>query len=182
MAPLIALFFVWLSNGIWHGVGWTYLFYGMYYFVLIFIENITEAPIEKFIERKNIHTEKIGWRLLTALKLFIIVNVGELFFRASSITQGFGMLGRIFTSFHISVLKEMDFGLDNYDIVLSLGGLFFVRVVYIFLEMGISIRAMVASLRRRLRWSFWYAVIFCIVIFGAYGAGYTVVDMIYAAY
>lgn len=182
VAPIIALFFVWLSNGIWHGAGWTYLFYGMYYFVLIFIENITEAPIEKFIERKNIHTEKIGWRLLTALKLFIIVNVGELFFRASSITQGFGMLRRIFTSFHISVLKEMDFGLDNYDILLSLGGIFIVLVVDIIHEKGISIREKVASLHLPLRWSFWYAVIFCIVIFGAYGAGYTVVDMIYAAY
>lgn len=182
VAPIIALFFVWLSNGIWHGAGWTYLFYGMYYFVLIFIENITEAPIEKFIERKNIHTEKMGWRLLTALKLFIIVNVGELFFRASSITQGFHMLGRIFTSFHISVLKEMDFGLDNYDILLSLGGILIVLIVDIIHEKGISIREKIASFNLPLRWSFWYAVILCIVIFGAYGAGYTVVDMIYAAY
>lgn len=182
VAPIIALFFVWLSNGIWHGAGWTYLFYGMYYFVLIFIENITEAPIEKFIERKNIHTEKMGWRLLTALKLFIIVNVGELFFRASSITQGFHMLGRIFTSFHISVLKEMDFGLDNYDILLSLGGILIVLIVDIIHEKGISIREKIASFNLPLRWNFWYAVILCIVIFGAYGAGYTVVDMIYAAY
>lgn len=182
VAPIIALFFVWLSNGIWHGAGWTYLFYGMYYFVLIFIENITEAPVEKFIERRHIHTEKIGWRLLTALKLFIIVNVGELFFRASSVTQGFRMLKRIFTSFHISVLKEMDFGLDNYDILLSLGGILIVLVVDIIHEKGISIREKIASLSLPLRWSFWYAVIFCIVIFGAYGAGYTVVDMIYAAY
>lgn len=182
VAPIIALFFVWLSNGIWHGAGWTYLFYGMYYFVLIFIENITEAPIEKFIERKNIHTEKMGWRLLTALKLFIIVNVGELFFRASSITQSFHMLGRIFTSFHISVLKEMDFGLDNYDILLSLGGILIVLIVDIIHEKGISIREKIASFNLPLRWSFWYAVILCIVIFGAYGAGYTVVDMIYAAY
>lgn len=181
VAPIIALFFVWLSNGIWHGAGWTYLFYGMYYFVLIFIENITEAPIEKFIERKNIHTEKMGWRLLTALKLFIIVNVGELFFRASSITR-FHMLGRIFTSFHISVLKEMDFGLDNYDILLSLGGILIVLIVDIIHEKGISIREKIASFNLPLRWSFWYAVILCIVIFGAYGAGYTVVDMIYAAY
>lgn len=182
VAPIIALFFVWLSNGIWHSAGWTYLFYGMYYFVLIFIENITEAPIEKFIERKNIHTEKMGWRLLTALKLFIIVNVGELFFRASSITQGFHMLGRIFTSFHISVLKEMDFGLDNYDILLSLGGILIVLIVDIIHEKDISIREKIASFNLPLRWSFWYAVILCIVIFGAYGAGYTVVDMIYAAY
>ncbi|MDE6761043.1 MAG: MBOAT family protein [Lachnospiraceae bacterium] len=182
VAPTIALFFVWLSNGIWHGAGWTYLFYGMYYFVLIFIENITEEPIGKLITKWNIHTEKLGWRLLTAFRLFIIINVGELFFRAPSVTQGFGMLGRILTNFHISILNAMDFGLDNYDILLSMAGIFIVLMVDIIHEKGISIRDKIASCRLPVRWGFWYAVIFFIIIFGAYGAGYTVVDMIYAAY
>lgn len=182
VAPTIALFFVWLSNGIWHGAGWTYLFYGMYYFVLIFIENITEEPIGKLITKWNIHTEKPGWRLLTAFRLFIIINVGELFFRAPSVTQGFGMLGRILTNFHISILNAMDFGLDNYDILLSMAGIFIVLMVDIIHEKGISIRDRIASCRLPVRWGFWYAVIFFIIIFGAYGAGYTVVDMIYAAY
>lgn len=179
VAPITALFFVWLSNGIWHGAGWTYLFYGMYYFVLIFIENITEEPIGKLIKKWNIHTDKFGWRLLTFCKLFLIVNVGELFFRAQSVSQGFSMLKRICTNFHIHVLNEMDFGLDNYDILLVLGGIFIVLVVDIIHEKGISIREQVASCRLPLRWGFWYAVILFIVIFGAYGAGYTIVDMIY---
>lgn len=182
VAPTIALFFVWLSNGIWHGAGWTYLFYGMYYFVLIFIENITEEPIGKLITKWNIHKEKLGWRLLNIFRLFIIINVGELFFRAPSVTQGFGMLGRILTNFHISILNAMDFGLDNYDILLSMAGIFIVLMVDIIHEKGISIRDRIASCRLPVRWGFWYAVIFFIIIFGAYGAGYTVVDMIYAAY
>lgn len=182
VAPTIALFFVWLSNGIWHGAGWTYLFYGMYYFVLIFIENITEEPIGKLIEKWHIHTDKLGWRLLTGMKLFVIINLGELFFRAKSIAQGFGMLGKICTNFHIAVIGETDFGLDNYDILLSMAGVFIVFVVDIIHEKGISIREKVAACRLPLRWGFWYAVIFFIILFGAYGAGYTIVDMIYAAY
>lgn len=182
VAPTVALFFVWLSNGIWHGAGWTYLFYGMYYFVLIFIESITETPLQKLIEKRHIHTEKMGWRLLTGLKLFIIVNLGELFFRAASVAQGFGMLGQILTNFHITVLKEMDLGLDKYDMLLSLVGICIVLIVDIIHEKGISIREKVAISRLPIRWGFWYAVILCIVIFGAYGAGYTIVDMIYAAY
>lgn len=79
-------------------------------------------------------------------------------------------------------MNEMDFGLDNYDILLVLGGIFIVLVVDIIHEKGISIREKVASCRLPLRWGFWYAVILFIVIFGAYGAGYTIVDMIYAAY
>lgn len=182
VAPTIALFFVWLSNGIWHGAGWTYLFYGMYYFVLIFIENITEAPKEKLAARLHIHREKIGWRLLTGLKLFLIINLGELFFRAESVTQGFAMVGKIITDFHVSALKDFNFGIDKFDILLSIAGIFVVLIVDIIHEKGISIRDKAASFRLPVRWGFWYAVILIIVIFGAYGAGYTVIDMIYAAY
>lgn len=182
VAPTIALFFVWLSNGIWHGAGWTYIFYGMYYFVLIFLENITEAPKKKLIERMNIHTDKIGWKLLRGLKLFVIINLGEMFFRAKTVAQGFDMLKNICFDFHISSLLGTDFGIDKYDILFSMMGIFIVFVVDILHEKGISIRERVASFRLPLRWGFWYAVILCIVIFGAYGAGYTIVDMIYAAY
>ncbi len=92
------------------------------------------------------------------------------------------MLGRILTNFHISILNAMDFGLDNYDILLSMAGIFIVLMVDIIHEKGISIRDKIASCRLPVRWGFWYAVIFFIIILGAYGAGYTVVDMIYAAY
>ena len=33
----IALFPVWVANGVWHGAQWNYIFYGMYYFVLIML-------------------------------------------------------------------------------------------------------------------------------------------------
>lgn len=182
VAPTIALFFVWLSNGIWHGAGWTYIFYGMYYFVLIFLENITEAPRQKLIEQMHIHTDKLGFRILTGVKLFIIINLGEMFFRAKTVAQGFDMLKNICFDFHLHSLLETDYGIDNYDILLSMFGVFIVFIVDILHEKGISIRERVAAFRLPLRWSFWYAVILFLVIFGAYGAGYTIVDMIYAAY
>ena len=46
VAPFAALFCVWSCNGLWHGPHWTYIFYGMYYFVLIFLENILEEAGE----------------------------------------------------------------------------------------------------------------------------------------
>lgn len=182
VAPTIALFFVWLTNGIWHGPKLTYLFYGMYYFVLIFIENITEAPIKKIQQRLHICPEKAGWRVLTFLKMFVIVNIGELFFRSDSLQTGFGMLGGMLTDFHLAALIETNFGIDAYDIVLAIVCICIVFVVDVTHERGISIRAAIASRRLPARWCFWYAVIVMVVVFGAYGAGYTIVDMIYAAY
>lgn len=182
VAPTIALFFVWLSNGIWHGAGWTYLFYGMYYFVLIFLENITEAPGKKLIAKHNIHTNHPAWKLLTFLKMFIIINLGEMFFRAATLTDGFSMLKAICTNFHLSSLRETNFVIDNYDILFSFFSICIVLLIDIIHERGISIRKKVAALKLPLRWGFWYAAILFIVIFGAYGAGYTIMDMIYATY
>ncbi|MCR4746586.1 MAG: MBOAT family protein, partial [Lachnospiraceae bacterium] len=56
-APTIALFLVWLSTGIWHGPRWTYIFYGMYYFVLIFIENILEEPFLALLAKLKLKEE-----------------------------------------------------------------------------------------------------------------------------
>lgn len=182
VAPTAALFCVWLINGIWHGAGWTYIFYGMYYFVLIFLENIFDAPMQRLAKRLHINTESAGCKLFCGIKLFLIVNIGEMFFRAESVGQGFGMLGRIIGDFHVSALVETNFGVDVCDLILAMLCIMIVAAVDVVHEKGISIRQRISSFRLPLRWCFWYAVILCVVIFGAYGAGYTVVDMIYAAY
>ncbi|MCM1082818.1 MAG: MBOAT family protein [Clostridium sp.] len=182
VAPTIALFLVWLSNGIWHGAGWTYLFYGMYYFVIIFLENILENSAARLMERMKLSPDGMLVRLLRSIKLFFIVNIGEMFFCAPTVSQGFDMLGRMLTGFNLSALWETNFGVDGYDMILAAVCFVIVMLVDVLHEKGISIRQKIASQRLAVRWGFWYAAILCIVIFGAYGAGYTVVDMIYAAY
>lgn len=182
VAPSIALFFVWLTNGIWHGPKLTYLFYGMYYFVLIFIENITEQPIKRLQNRLHICQEKPGFKIVRFVKMFIIVNIGELFFRADSLADGFGMFFGMISDFHIRALAETNFGIDPYDIVLALICIFIVFIVDMIHEQGVSIRNYISSRRLPVRWCFWYAMIIMVIVFGAYGAGYSIVDMIYAAY
>ena len=159
-----------------------YIFYGMYYFVLIVIENLTEEPCRKLVERFKLDTECIGFRIFQFLKLFVIVNIGEMFFRADTVANGFRMLRGIVTDFHITALAETNFGVDVPDLILAVVSILLVFVVDIIHEKGISIRRKVADCKLPVRWSFWYAVVLLVVVFGAYGSGYTIVDMIYAAY
>ena len=184
VAPTAALFCVWLSNGLWHGANWTFIFYGMYYFVLIFIENILEEPLKKLTEKLHINMESIGFRIFRAIKLFIIVVTGELFFNAASLKDGFKMFGRIFTDFHISKLTSSIFQLkmDRYDIPVVAVGIILVTIVGALKEKNIEIRRKVSGWVIPARWVFWYAAIMLVIIFGAYGSGYTAVDLIYAGY
>ena len=182
VAPSVALFFVWLGNGIWHGPRLNYLFYGMYYFVIIFLENILEAPSKKLTNKLKISRESKGFIIFQRLKLIVIVVNGEMFFRANSLKAGFVMFTRIFTDFDLRCLVETNFGIDVYDGILVFVFCIFVLVVEIFLEKGVDIRKKIAAKNIPVRWCVWYGLIIMIIIFGAYGKGYSIAEMMYAAY
>lgn len=184
VAPTIALFCVWSCNGLWHGAKWTFIFYGIYYFVLIFIENITEEPVKRLTDRLHINRSSKPYRAFQAVKLMIIVAVGELFFRATTVKDGFMMLGRIFTDFGISdfAADYASLGLEYYDWIIVGLGVVTVSIVGYFNEKGVSVRDKISSMALPVRWVFWYAGILMVVFFGAYGLGYSAVDLIYAGY
>lgn len=184
VAPTAALFCVWTCNGLWHGAKWTYIFYGMYYFVLIFLENITEAPVAALTKKLHINREAWYYRIFRFAKLFVIVNLGEMFFRAESVKDGFLMLKAVFSSFHPDLIFNQIYriGIDMYDFRIAVAGVIVVFIVGILHEKDISIREVMAKQKLPVRWVFWYAAIFAIVIFGAYGVGYDTVAMIYAGY
>ncbi len=80
------LFVVWLLTGIWHGANWTFIVWGLLYFVLLAIEkNIGIAEKEgKFINlAKWLYTMLfviIGWVIFRAESLGIAINyIGYMF-------------------------------------------------------------------------------------------------------
>ncbi|MBP3677263.1 MAG: MBOAT family protein [Agathobacter sp.] len=184
VGPTIALFGVWSCNGLWHGANWTFIFYGMYYFVLIFIENITEEPVQKLAQKWNINRESSGYRMFQAIKMFFIINIGELFFRANTLQDGFAMLGKTVTDFHISELLGTlsSLKMDTADLVVVAIGIVVVAIVGSLHEREIKIREEIAKSALPVRWGVWYAAILVVIMLGAYGTGYSIVEMIYAGY
>lgn len=184
VAPTAALFCVWVCNGLWHGANWTFLFYGMYYFIIIFIENITENPVKNMTAKLHINTHNIFYRGFRTVKIFAIIVIGEMFYRADTLSQGFKMFGKIFSDFHITQLFKR-FGtlrVDTVDIIIAVIGVIIVTIVGVLLEKNIKVREKIDGWKLPLRWTFWLTAIMVIVLFGAYGSGYAAVDLIYAGY
>ncbi|WP_302493096.1 MBOAT family protein [uncultured Gemmiger sp.] len=81
------LFVVWFLTGLWHGANYTFLAWGMMYFVMQLVEKFLVKP-----QRLNGATA-MGWRVVTLL----IVNFGWVLFNSLSIADAkqyiFGMLG-----------------------------------------------------------------------------------------
>ena len=88
IGPFIALFAVWFLNGLWHGPYWSYIFYGLYYFCFMILEILLKKPVENFFKKHHIDEKQIVLRIFRFIKLFIIVIIGELFFRAQTLAVG----------------------------------------------------------------------------------------------
>ena len=182
--PSIALFFVWLSNGLWHGPRWTYVFYGMYYFVLIMIENIMEPMFLRLLEKLRLTEASVPVRVFRYIKLLFIVMIGEMFFRAETLGKGFEMFKSIFTDlrFDIMINNLENINIDRYGYFAIVTGLIVVITVETLKEFGFPLRAKIEALPVPVRFGFWYICIFAVIILGAYGTGYDAADLIYAQF
>ena len=184
VGPLIALFCVWICNGFWHGPYWTYVFYGMYYFVLMVLELFLEKPFEKWCMEHHLDVNGWGIRTFRFIKLFIIVIIGEMFFRAPTFTDGWTMLVSMFTNFHMSELIQVfpTLGLTNREWIFVIVSFGVVIVVSVLKEKNISIHVLLDQCPSTVRWGVLYALIFAVILFGAYGPGYDEVAMMYAGF
>lgn len=181
MVSGIALFVVWLFNGMWHGAGYHFWFFGFYHFCFILLETLF-SPLSNRLAKK-INTQSRWYRAIQRLRTLIIIVIGEMFFRAVTLDSGMKMFHHMvnqftFQTYHVDLIKKL--GIDYYDVAVVIVGVIIVTLISHFKEKGIVIREKIALLPIVPRWAFWYGVILVVIIFGAYGGRYVPVDPIYA--
>lgn len=76
------LFIVWLFTGMWHGANWTFIIWGLYYFVLLLIEKKTKL-IEKLGKLSYIYT-------------LLLVIIAWVIFRANNLSMAISYIGIMF--------------------------------------------------------------------------------------
>ena len=76
------VFAVWLLTGIWHGANWTFLCWGMIYFVVLMMEKLT-----------GFH-KKLGW--IAHVYTMLVVMLAWIMFRSDSLADGIKYIGELF--------------------------------------------------------------------------------------
>ena len=76
------LFVVWALTGIWHGANWTFLCWGLFYFVLLMFEKFTQFP------------ERIG--PFAHVYAMLAVILGWTIFRSPDLAHAVGYIGMMF--------------------------------------------------------------------------------------
>ena len=183
IASAIALFCVWICNGLWHGSDWNYIFFGMYHFTLIILAKLFDPLFKKIQGLLHINVNNVVYKGFQIVRTTLLVCVGELFFRAEGMQAGIEMLKKMITEFSFNELltgKLFTHGLDAPDFVLILAVIGIIFVISLIKEKGINIRESIAKKNIVLRWTLYYALIIAIIIFGTYGLGYVPLNPMYA--
>ena len=81
---------VFFCTGLWHGANWTFVLWGLGHGLLSSLEGIGILPIDRL--QKSV-PGKIVCRLYTMLSVMLLFTL----FRANTLTQGFGMIGAMFS-------------------------------------------------------------------------------------
>ena len=181
VAGSIALFAVWICNGLWHGSGWHFIFFGLYHFFFILMGNLMLPLLRKY----HLQFNHGFLRYLAMIRTTILVCIGELIFRADGLRIALAMIKKMFVDFQFESLNAQMLStlhIDMQDILLVCVSVLIVFVISVCKEKNVQIRKKVASGPIVLRWTLYYTLIFAVILFGAYGTGYVPVDPMYASY
>lgn len=126
LCDCLALLCVWVIAGIWHGAGFNYLLYGIYYFTFIELERVIEQYRKR--RRKKLHLKKkkksTKEKVLSHVYFFIVLVFGQLLFRTGTINDFVGYVKTLFGGSHILIDTKTMFYLDKLKVLLPIGILF----------------------------------------------------------
>lgn len=181
----LTLFPVWVANGVWHGARWSYLFYGMYYFVILMAELAVEPVRDRIFAKRGWSVDAPAYVFLQQAKTWVIIFTGELFFRANGLKAGMAMFASLFRDFNPGVIWDgtlLQMGLDRADWLVIAAGIVVTGIVGAVREHDLLKGRDFHSLYTPIRWAVYYGLILSVILLGAYGIGYQQVDLIYAQF
>lgn len=104
------IFVVWFLTGIWHGANWTFICWGMFYFVLLVFEKQT-----KIVQRLTTRGGRVLYRVFT----LFAVNFGWVLFRATDIKRAGEYIASMF-GVNANVLWNTQAAVIGKDILITL--------------------------------------------------------------
>lgn len=111
---------VWLFTGIWHGANWTYLLWGIYHGLFVIVPVVFKDRIKKFQTGRPWYNKPWA-KLLRIIRTMIIVCIGNVMFRADSVTQAFQYYRVLLGKGAVDVLSYAQFYAWNYRYLFLIG-------------------------------------------------------------
>lgn len=181
----VNLMITFLVSGLWHGAGFSYIFWGFLHGFYQIAGEVTR-PVRCRIRRALGFERPMDGSYVWVQRFctFVLVMAGWIIFRAPSLKDGLRMVKSVFTVPNFWVWFDgslLLLGLGEAEwavLVVSCGVLFLVSLM----QTRVCIRDRIAECHVLLRWILYAAVILCIVVFGTYGYGFDANSFIYGGF
>lgn len=120
-----ALFFVWLSTGLWHGASWKDAIWGLVNCAILIFSLQFEELYGKIKEKLHIKDEMKWWQIFRMVRTFVIVGLLRIISNSSGMRSALIMFKRLLTEWDFSFVPSMENmfpGMSEMNIVVALIG------------------------------------------------------------
>lgn len=180
-----AMFVLWFTVGVWHGGDWKFVIgSGLLHWFYIVMEELLEPPCAKVMDRLHINPKSKVVDGIRVLRTFLLVCIGDLFFRADSVGDALAMLKGAVTTWNPEILWNgalLNLGLDWIEMGIMIVSLLLLLLISTLQQKG-SVRDRIAGLKLPIRWIIWYALLFYVILLGYYGPGFSAAEFIYQGF
>ncbi|MDE7242796.1 MAG: MBOAT family protein, partial [Oscillospiraceae bacterium] len=173
-----------LTSGLWHGAGWTYVLWGFLHGMYQAAGRLTLPARKRLRQILGLREEQFAVRLTAWAVTFFLVALAFLPFRANSMSDTRTLLHALFFDFRPAALLGdgiLRLGLDGPELAVGL-----IALLVLILSDLLQERFPVGQILERqmflIRWPLYLLLIFSILIFGIYGPGYDAAAFIYFAF
>lgn len=177
------LMIVFLVSGLWHGANWTYIVWGGLHGTYQLIGGLT-APLKRKAEKRlNVNTSAFSYKFVKVAITFALTCFAWIFFRADSISIAMTYIERLFTcpdpwSLTTGILYSIGLEQQEMNILLiSVAVMLFVDILK--RKKNIRFENIADNQNFWVRGVIIFALIFAVIIFGAYGYSFDAQQFIY---
>lgn len=178
----INILIVYAFSGLWHGVGLSFLAWGLLHGAYQIIGELLGPIKKRAIALFQFREDRTAFSVLQIGITLFFVSLGWIIFRINSIKTAFEVYKSIFLDISPWILT--DGTLYQYGVSANQWHALFIFVllmvaVDLLHESSINIRQKIANQHLFVRWTIYFLGIISVFIFGAYGIGYDAASFIY---
>ncbi len=177
------LLLVFLVSGLWHGADWSYVTWGGVHGAVQVLAEFSLSYRKKLIERFQIKTNCVSWKLLQRAVTFSTVTFAWIFFRADTVLDAFYFIKRIFMHPTPWSLFNGDLyllGLNRTEMNILIMSLIILLIVdAIKYKKAVTLDVFLMEQNLWFEWLTMICFILMIFIFGVYGPAFDAQQFIY---
>ena len=160
------LMIVFLVSGLWHGANWTFVVWGALHGFYLLVSLWTAGIGVKVQNFLRLGQFPMFRKALQIIVTFHLVTFAWIFFRANSISDAFYIVSHLFSGLELKA--GYGIGVGVYELGLALLMILLMELIHLIQRQG-SVRQFIAEKPVWIRWSAYYALASCILVFGKFG-------------